>query len=92
MKHKKHSGGFLLGLLFNMALNIRWTIPAWILLAMHFIFGWSIWWFWLALGIWFLDILVWMCIFGWANRCATPDFPKENKNPYSAKNNRIDRE
>ena len=73
----------MITLLFNMAINIGWTIPAWILLAMHFIFGWSIWWFWLALGIWVLDIIIWMGVIGWAGRCSTPDPPKVNKNPYS---------
>ena len=73
-----------------MLLNIRWTLPAWILLACHFIFKISIWWFVLAIGIWFADILIWMCIFSWANRCGTPDYPKENKNPYSMKNDVFD--
>ena len=66
-----------------MAINIGWTIPAWILLAMYFLFGWSILWFWLALGIWVLDIIIWMGIIGWASSVSKPDPPKENKNPYS---------
>ncbi len=89
MRKTKRNGNFLLCLVFNMLLNLEWTIPAWILLALHYILGWSIWWFWLALGIWLLNILLWMTLMGWAARCAnTPDSPKENKNPYSVKNSK----
>ena len=84
MKRLRKSGNFFLALLFNMILNLEWTIPAWILLGCHFWFDWSIRWFWLALGLWILDILLWMDIMGWAARCGSePDKPKENKNPYS---------
>lgn len=90
MRKIKKSGNFFLCLLFNMLLNLEWTIPAWILLALHFLFDWSIWWFWLALGLWLLSILLWMDVIGWATRCGnTPDPPKENKNPYSAKTTEI---
>ena len=84
MKKLRNSGNFFLVLLFNMLMNLEWTIPAWLLLLCHFFFDWSIKWFWIALGIWLLDILLWMDILGWASRCgSTPDKPKENKNPYS---------
>ena len=84
MKRTKRNGGFLLGLLLNMLLNLQWSIPAWILLVMHFWLDWSVWWFWLALVLWFLDILFWMIFMDWAGDCSnTPDPPKENKNPYS---------
>ena len=84
MRRTKRNGSFWLCLLFNMALNLEWTIPAWILLGLHFWLGWSIWWFWLALALWIIDILFWMGVMGWAADCSnTPDPPKENKNPYS---------
>ena len=84
MKRLRKSGNFFLALLFNMLLNLEWTIPAWILLACHFLFGWKILWFWIALGVWLLNILLWMDILGWAARCGSEkDPPKENKNPYS---------
>lgn len=66
-----------------MMLNLEGTIPAWILLILHFCIGISIFWFWLALALWIIYLLVWMKIIGWAGRCSTPDPPKENKNPYS---------
>ncbi len=87
MKKLRRSGNFFLALLFNMLLNLEWTIPAWIILACHFLFGWKILWFWIALGVWILNILLWMDIMGWAARCGgEKDPPKENKNPYSQTN------
>ena len=79
----KRVGEFFACLLFNMLINLEWTIPAWILLAMHFIFDWNILWFWIALGVWLLSIILWMDIIGWATRCSISSPPKENKNPYS---------
>lgn len=84
MKRLRNSGNFFLALLVNMILNLEWTIPAWILLACHFLFGWKILWFWIALGVWLLNILLWMDIMGRAERCGSEkDPPKPNKNPYS---------
>lgn len=84
MRRTKRGGSVWLCLLVNMALNLEWTIPAWILLVLHFWLGWSIWWFVLALALWFINILFWMKVMGWAADCSnTPDPPKENKNPYS---------
>ena len=67
-----------------MLLNLEGTIPAWILLALHFLRGWSLLWFGLALALWVIYLIVWMRIVGWAGRCGKPDPPKENKNPYSS--------
>ena len=84
MKSFRNSGNFLLALLINMSLNLKWTIPAWILLACHYFFYWKIRWFWIALGVWLVNILLWMDIMGWATRYGSEkDPPKENKNPYS---------
>ena len=84
MRRTRRGGSFWLCLLVNMVLNLEWTIPAWILLTLHFWLGWSIWWFVLALALWLVDILFWMKVMGWAADCGnTPDPPKENKNPYS---------
>ena len=79
------SGSFLFCLLINMLLNPEWIIPAAILLALHFLPGWSVWWAVLALGAWIIGIILWMCFIGWAGRCGNvPDPPKENRNPYSS--------
>lgn len=89
MRRTRRSGGFLLCLLLNLILNLEWTIPAWILLVLHFVFDWSIWWFVLALGLWVVNVLFWTTFMGWAAACsAEKDPPKENKNPYSVKQNK----
>ena len=86
MRRTKRSGGFIICLLFNMLINLEWSIPAWILLALHFWLDISIWWFVGAFAFWILSIISWMSIMGWASDCSnTPDPPKENKNPYSVK-------
>lgn len=72
--------------IFNLLLNLEWSIPAWVLLACHYIFDISIVWFFVALGFWMLVIISGMSIMSWAARCGSiPDPPKENKNPYSVK-------
>ena len=86
MRQTRRAGSFLMCLLFNMLLNLDGTIPAWILLALHFWLGWSIWWFWGALGAWVLYLTSWMLFLRWASRCSRPDPPKKNKNPYSNRN------
>lgn len=86
MRRTKRTGGFWLCLVINLLLNLEGSIPAWILLALHFWLGISIWWFVAALMAWIMGMILWMWIMGWARDCAnTPDPPKENKNPYSVK-------
>jgi len=80
-------GSFLLCMLINLIMNLEWSIPAWILLGIHFWRGISIWWFIGGLALWVGRVLVGMWIMAWAHDCGTrKDPPKENKNPYSAKN------
>ena len=89
MRRTKRSGGFLLCLLINLLLNAQWSIPAWILLALHFWLDISIWWFVGGLAFWILYILADMWLIGWAAKYSSEkDPPKENKNPYSVKQNR----
>ncbi|MBR5272238.1 MAG: hypothetical protein IKU25_02440 [Clostridia bacterium] len=86
MRRTKRAGNFFVCLIFNMLLNLEWSIPAWILLALHYILDISIIWFWAALGLWVLILISWMFVMGWAADCSSEkDPPKENKNPYSAK-------
>lgn len=94
MRRTKRSGSFLLCLAFNMLLNLDGLIPAAVLLVLHFVLDWSVWWSALAAGLWLAWLLVWMRLIGWAGRCgSTPDLPKENKNPYSAgKNKRAEKQ
>ena len=86
MIRRFNKGGFFLCMLINLLLNLEWSVPAWILLVLHFWLGISIWWFIGGLFFWFLAIMVKMWIVGWAVRCGSEkDPPKENKNPYSIK-------
>ena len=86
MRRIKHGGSFLLCLLINLLLNMEWSIPAWILLALHIWLDISLWWFVGGLCLWILSIMIWMRIMGWATDCGSQkDPPKENKNPYSVK-------
>ena len=92
MRRTRRAGSALLCLLINLILNWEWSIPAWILLALHIWIDISLWWFVGALGLWILGILAGMWIMGWASACGKrPDPPKQNKNPYSAKNGDIHR-
>lgn len=82
-------GGFFLSLLMSLLMNLQWSIPAWILLALHFWLDISIWWFVGGLAFWIVSILAGMWLIGWAASCGNQkDPPKENKNPYSVKSNR----
>ncbi len=88
MKKLRVDGNFLLALLINMLFHLEGTLPAWILLILHYVIGLSVKWFWIALGIWLGGILIWMIaagwIYGWAAQSGnTPDPPKKNVNPYS---------
>ena len=86
MRRTNRGGNFFLCLFINLLLNLEWSIPAWILLALHFWIELSIWWFIGGLIFWVLSILSGMWIMGWAADCSSEkDPPKENKNPYSVK-------
>ena len=86
MRKAKREGSFLLCLLINLLLNLEWSIPAWILLALHIWLDISLWWFVGGLALWILRILFGMWLIGWAADCGSQkDPPKENKNPYSKK-------
>lgn len=72
-----------------MIINFEKSIPAWILLVCHFIFDIPIYWFFIALGVWILSIVIWMSIIGTATRLGNEPTPhRENKNPYSSKGDR----
>ena len=86
MRRTAHSSSFLLCLLINLLLNLEWSIPAWILLALHIWLDISIGWFLGGLAFWALCILAGMWLVGWAASFGNEKVsPKENKNPYSKK-------
>lgn len=75
---KRDFGGFMLCFLMNLVFNLGWSVPAWILLAAHFILKISIWWFASLLIIWFFIILLRTLLISWAGDCASVrDEPKK---------------
>lgn len=88
MKKTTRTGSFFLILLLNILLNIRLTVPGWILLILHFVLGISLWWFAGYMGAFLLYMLLWMLFLRLFDRigASAPDPPPiENKNPYSSK-------
>lgn len=83
VRKTKIHGGFLLCFLMNLILNLEWSVPAWILLALHFWLKISIWWFAGALGLWIALMLGQTIVIKWVNSSSEPTEPQENKNPYS---------
>ncbi len=83
MRKTKSNGGFLLCFLMNLILNLEWSVPAWILLALHFWLRISLWWFAGALGLWIALMLIQTIIIKWVNSSSKPTEPQKNKNPYS---------
>ena len=87
MKRPQVNGGFFAALGINLIFDLEWTIPAWLLLAVHFVFKISIWWFVAALILWVLGVAIKTAVLSWLVRVGNiPDPPKENKNPYSSLN------
>ena len=84
-KNRPKGNGFFSALLINLIFDLEWTVPAWILLAAHFIFKISIWWFVGALILWIIGVAIKTSVFSWLVHVGNiPDPPKENKNPYSS--------
>ncbi|MBQ5346549.1 MAG: hypothetical protein IIU39_00640 [Ruminococcus sp.] len=88
---KRNAGSFLYGLVFFLVFRISsWlcSVPMWLTLILHFTVGLPIFWFWLTLIAWLLAGVIrylTICFARWGSDTA-PNPPKENKNPYSAKN------
>lgn len=74
--------------IFNVFLSLvfhwYWSIPAWILLILHFTLGISIWWFVGALLLWIIGVRVFVHVVGWLTHMGNqPEKENKNKNPYS---------
>lgn len=84
-KRPQVNGGFFAALGINLIFDLEWTIPAWILLVLHFVFDISILWFIGAIALWVVGVGVKTAVFSWLIREGNrPELPKENKNPYSS--------
>lgn len=86
-------GRFLLSLCINAVFCLSWTVPAWLLLALHFWKGWSLAWFFGALGLWLLAVFLKTLVFsGLARGASAPEPRTVNQNPYSAKTRELFRQ
>ena len=79
----------LLSVLLSLLFHWYWSVPAWILLALHFIIGIPIWWFVAALAAWIIGVIVFMRVVGWLTYMGNKkEQENKNKNPYSVNNER----
>ena len=87
----KKIGNFLYGLMFVLFFRISsWlcSVPMWLTLILHFVIGLSWKWFIATLAVWLLAgfIRYLLIVFArWGGNSEMPE--RENKNPYSHKNN-----
>lgn len=87
----KKIGNFLYGLMFVLFFRISsWlcSVPMWLTLILHFVIGLSWKWFIATLAVWLLAgfIRYLLIVFArWGSNSEMPE--RENKNPYSHKNN-----
>ena len=82
-KKPKKNSGFLISLIFNLVLNFEMAVAAAALLVLHFTFDVPLFLFWIALALWVLPNVVSTLFLFLVSSLATPDAPRENKNPYS---------
>ena len=81
---RKRDGGFWLCFLMNLLFDLEWSIPAWLLLILHFVLSWSILLFVGALLVFVVGVLLKTALISWASSLGNiPDDHKENINPYS---------
>ena len=86
MRRTTQGKGFFLCLLVNMLMNLEGPLAAAVLIALHRWLRWPLWIALAVLGVWILCMLMWTLLIGYAGKCGserTP--PRENKNPYSVK-------
>lgn len=82
----RRCGGFVFSLLVSLLFSLEGFVPALILVGLHFILGWSLWWAALAAAVWIAIVALRVAFISWAARCGnTPVPPQENKNPYSVR-------
>ena len=100
LRQTTRTGGFFTICFVNMLLNFRWSIPAWLLLAAHVLWGVPpLWVFFVALSLWPLAAILLTAIVRLLSRVASlpmgnpsysgsnvvkVDADTPNKNPYSA--------
>ena len=78
---------YLLSVLLSLLFHWYWSIPAWVLLVLHFTLGISIWWFVAALLLWIVGVRLFMRLVGWLTYMGNKkEAENKNVNPYSKNN------
>lgn len=77
------SGRFLISYLISLAFHWEGALPAVLLLVLHFWPGIPLYWFWIALGLWLLVVLIRILFLRFAIRSSDPTPFRPNRNPYS---------
>lgn len=86
MRRTDSNSGRFICFIINLALNWELSIPAFILLILHFVLHISLWWAAGAAALYILWIALLTFIIGWASSgTGKPETPRKNVNPYSAK-------
>ena len=76
-------GRFLLSYLLSLVFHWEGLIPAVLLLVLHFWPGIPLYWFFIALGLWMLFVLIRILFFRFAIHSSVPTPHQPNRNPYS---------
>ena len=77
------AGRFLFSYLLSLVFHWEGLIPAVLLLVLHFWPGIPLYWFFIALGLWMLFVLIRVLFFRFAIRSSVPTPFQPNRNPYS---------
>ena len=87
MKHRASGfSGFIFSFLLNSFWHLRWTVPAWVLLALHFWLKISVWWSLSCFGLFLAAMLIYCLLLNsMISAGSYTDKEKPNLNPYSAK-------
>lgn len=77
---------YVLNFVLSLIFHWYWSIPAWILLILHFVLGISIWWFAGAFALYVIGVRIFVHAVGWLVSMGNEDEkPQKNINPYSVK-------
>lgn len=74
MKNKFGAFGIIATFLLNLVINLQWSIPAWILLALHFWLDIPLFWFVIALLLWIIPTTAFGLFVGIAAATADKEF------------------
>lgn len=77
-------GEYVLNFFLSLVFHWYWSIPAWILLILHFVFRISIWWFIGAFALYVIGVRIFVHVVSWLVRMGNREEKRtKNINPYS---------